>query len=266
VRARVVERGVGGRNPARGGGPALRLALAVGVGVLEALACTEHERPERLADVSTEDARRVVTGSFRAPTGTGISGGASGGASGCGSSGAPCGGATGLDAGSNAMTGSGPMGSGSSSTGGASGSTGAVAGSGSGPASNGTSDGPISVRQSYAASCEDSTVQWGFFTYAATTPGDSSIRMRVRTAPTEDGLQSARFLDLLTASTALGTARCTFTGPAPCPIDLFEVLGGAPLVHHPLSELEVVLTPSSIDQRMPTVDDWQLDYSCTFDQ
>jgi hypothetical protein len=240
-----MERGVRGGHPAAGGGPCSRPALAAWLGVLEALACAESQRPDRLPDVAGEEPRRVVTGSFRAPTGDagvsddGPSGGA--GASGCGSSGSPCG----ADAGSIAMTGSGSAGSGSASAG-----TGA----------------PVTLRQSYAALCEDSTVQWGFFTYVATTPGDSSIRMRARTAPTEDGLESAMFIELLTASTALGTARCTFTGPAPCPIDLFEVLGGAPLVHHPLSELEVMLTPSSSDQRMPTVDDWRLDYSCTFNQ
>lgn len=228
--------------------------LALWCGVLGALACAERKRPDRLPDVAGEDARRVVTGSFSAPAGdAGVSDRPAGGAGapGCGGTGSPCG-AAGLDAGSTGT-----------------GSTGAGAGSGptgSGSGSNGTSDRPLTARQSYAAFCEDSTVQWGFFIYGARTPGDSSIRMRVRTAPTEDGLRSATFFDLATASTALGTARCTFTGPAPCPIDLFEVLGGAPLVHHPLSELEVLLTPSSIDQRMPTVDAWQLDYSCTENQ
>ena len=39
-------------------------------GVLEALACTESKRPDRVPDVSSgEVARQVVTGSFRAPTG-----------------------------------------------------------------------------------------------------------------------------------------------------------------------------------------------------
>jgi hypothetical protein len=251
-----MERTVGGRHPASGG-PRLRTALAATFGVLEALACTENKRPDRLPDPSTEDARQVVTGSFRAPRGdAGVGDGPSAraGASGCGSSGLPCG----ADAGSSATTGSGSMGAGAGS--------GSTGGAGSGSASGGTSDRPVTVRESYAAFCEGSTVQWGFFTYRATTPGDSSIRMRMRTAPTEDGLQSALFIDLLTASTALGTSRCTVTGPAPCPIDLFEVLDGAPLVHHPLSELEVTFSPSSSDQRMPTVDDWQLDYSCTFNQ
>ena len=145
--------------------------------------------------------------------------------------------------------------------------SGSTGGAGSGSTSGGTSDRPVTVRQSYAAFCEGSTVQWGFFTYRRHDAG--RLQHRHADAHGANGGWARRApvsSNLLTASTALGTSRCTITGPAPCPIDLFEVLGGAPLVHHPLSELEVVFSPSSSDQRMPTVDDWQLDYSCTFNQ
>jgi hypothetical protein len=109
-------------------------------------------------------------------------------------------------------------------------------------------------------------VQWGFFTFEAATPSDSSILFRLRTAAAEAELANGVFLDLLTASAARGTDRCGFTGPAPCPIDLYVVLGGAPLAHHPFAQLEVLLSPASSDGRMPAVEEWHLTYSCTFNQ
>jgi hypothetical protein len=214
----------------------------------QGLGCTEQERPNRVADVSVGDARRVLTGSFVVPSpdadaGAGAATG-TGGASSCSGAATPC----------------------MPSSAGASGSGADVTGGDTTPATGTASDGTRTLRQTYEAVCEDSTVQWGFLTYRATTPGDSSIHFRLRTAPTEDQLTEAEYIDLVTASSALGTERCTFTGPAPCPIDLFVVLGGAPLAHHPLSELEVVLTPASADGNLPTVDEWNLNYSCTLIQ
>lgn len=126
--------------------------------------------------------------------------------------------------------------------------------------------GSVSLQQIYEARCDGSTVQWGFFTFEAATPSDSSIRFRVRTAAAEAELASNRHLDVLTASAALGTQRCGFAGPAPCPIDLYELLGGAPRAHHSFAQLEVLLNPASNDQLMPVVEAWQLTYSCTFNQ
>ena len=128
--------------------------------------------------------------------------------------------------------------------------------------------GAQAVRSSeiYHGECEEpGIVQWGFLTFVASTPGDSSIVFRLRSAPSVAALESAHFIELITASTALGTRRCTVSGPAPCPIDLFDVLGGAPLVHHPYAELEVTLNPS-LDGAMPSADEWLLNYSCTFNQ
>jgi hypothetical protein len=116
----------------------------------------------------------------------------------------------------------------------------------------------------YEATCDASLlVQWGFVTFESTTPGDSFIDFRVRSAPGEAALPEATFIELISASTELGTSRCRVTGPAPlCPIDLFVRLGGAPLVHLPFMEVEVVLHPAS-DGRLPQVSAWRMDYSCT---
>jgi hypothetical protein len=118
----------------------------------------------------------------------------------------------------------------------------------------------------YHGECDaPGVVQWGFLTFVTSTPGDSSIVFRLRSAPSVDALESADFIELITASSALGTRRCSVTGPAPCPIDLYDVLGGPPLAHQPYSELEITFHPSA-DGAMPSIDDWLLNYSCTFNQ
>lgn len=209
-----------------GGAAGLSLVLVVG--------CAQNERPGPLADVpGGQMEARVLTGSI---------------------------GTLAADAGSAPGAG----------TGGGSGATGAASGAGassSGTTVEETESGGLLLHQIYQGTCDPpSLVQWGFFTYRALTPGDSSIGFAVRSAPTEAELGNATSFELLTASTALGTARCGFTGPAPCPLDLFVVLGGAPLVHHPIAELAVLLTPASGDGAMPSVEQWSLNYSCTFNQ
>jgi hypothetical protein len=195
------------------------------------IGCAQNERPDPLADAPGADTARVLTGSIGAPA---------------------------ADAGA----GAGPGGVGGGSTAGASGGS-----PSSGTSVEQTASGALLVHQVYEATCAPpSVVQWGFFTYRALTPGDSSIAFSVRSAATEAELGDAQSFELLTASTALGTARCAITGPEPCPLDLFVVLGGAPLVHHPVAELEVVLSPASGDGTMPSVEQWRLNYSCTFNQ
>jgi hypothetical protein len=118
------------------------------------------------------------------------------------------------------------------------------------------------LREEYAGRCEgDGVVQWGFFTYEATTPGDSTAEFRIRTAPTHDELGRASFTLLITAR-APDTQSCSFFGPAPCPIDLYEVLEGAPRAHHAFAELSVLLNPTSDGTALPSVQSWNLNYSC----
>jgi hypothetical protein len=230
----LLERGPHGGGPTRGmplrGCAALWLASA-----LCASGCAEEERPAPLPDVPSEVARRVLTGSIGAPPTD--AGAAPGGAR------------------SDAGDGADP----------ATGGTGA-AGVSSDTRVEPTASGGLLAHQIYEGRCDPpAVVQWGFFTYQALTPGDSIITFEVRSAPSEAELVSAASFELLTASTALGTTRCGVTGPAPCPLDLFTVLGGAPLVHHPIAELAVLLSPAS-DGTMPRVEQWRLDYSCTFNQ
>jgi hypothetical protein len=139
------------------------------------LACGERERPDPLSDPPLDGTRRFVGGDFGAPSfpdaGAGGAGLAAGGAA--------------------ADAGTGPAG-GNGGSAGASGS----------PVS--TSAVPITQTQTYEASCEASrVVQWGFVTFEASTPGDSFITFRVRSAQTEAELAAATFIDLISVSTGL---------------------------------------------------------------
>jgi hypothetical protein len=125
------------------------------------------------------------------------------------------------------------------------------------------------MTETYESECnEDARIQWGFLTYDTVTPGDSSVRFRIRTAPTENALSAAQWIDVATASSANNNQRCSMAGPAPCPIDLFALLGGknSPAVRHPYAQVEVTLTPSSDGQQPAATQGWELNYSCPFAQ
>jgi hypothetical protein len=120
----------------------------------------------------------------------------------------------------------------------------------------------------YESECnEDTRVQWGFFTYNATTPGDSNVQFRIRMAETEAGLATATWIPLASAQASPDTQVCGFGGPGPvCPIDLYAVLGPSNVEHHPFAEVEVTLNPSSDGAQASTIQGWQLNYSCPFSQ
>lgn len=121
--------------------------------------------------------------------------------------------------------------------------------------------------ESYESECsEDTTVQWSFFTYNTTTPGDSNVNFRLRSAQTEAELEAAVWMDLATAQASPDTQICAMAGPAPCPVDLYSVLGGSPAAHHPFVQVEVQLNPTSDGSLPSTIQGWQLSYSCPFDQ
>lgn len=219
-------RGALHRNAPAARGLAALLTLGTG------LACGRSDRPALLSDLTLDGARRFVGGRF---------------------------GAAAPDAGAANVSADGGLAGADASAGHPIGSSGS-AGS---PAP--TSATAITQSQIYEAKCgAASMVQWGFVTYAASTPGDSFIEFRLRAAAGEAELEAARFVELIRASTALGTSRCALTGPAPdCPVDLFVRLGGAPLAHLPLLQVEAVLHPATADQRLPGVAEWRMDYSCT---
>jgi hypothetical protein len=117
-------------------------------------------------------------------------------------------------------------------------------------------------RQTYEANCSgDQEPQWGFVGWNATQPANTSISFKVRTAQTLPELASATFIDIGAVPT--DPAVCPLSGPAPCPKDLYALLG-VPSVHDPYLELEV--TTTAYQSSAPTVNDFNITYSCIDNQ
>ena len=53
-------------------------------------------------------------------------------------------------------------------------------------------------------------------------------------------------------------------GPAPCPIDLYAKLGGPPGATSEYMQLDITLNPNSNATQGPTVNGWDITYSCPF--
>lgn len=122
---------------------------------------------------------------------------------------------------------------------------------------------PYDFEETYGAECRhDQNPQWGFLAIDTTTPGDSSVSLRARTADTEEELAMATYVDIGTLSVANGNSLCSAPDVDGCPLDLYALLGGAPLAHHALVEIEVTVNPTSDKSQLPTVDEWSLSYSC----
>ncbi len=120
---------------------------------------------------------------------------------------------------------------------------------------------PTSVTQLYEGSCPPGThVQWGYLAYDTSTPGDSRVEFGVRTADSA-ALLAGDVQPVATAQASPDTQVCPMTGVAGCPVDLFTALG-APDVFGSVLELNVTLIPSTAATSTPTVNNWQLTYSC----
>ena len=123
--------------------------------------------------------------------------------------------------------------------------------------------GASSQSETYEAVCPPGTMpQWGFLAYDTLTPGDSEVVFSVRAATSQAGLATASPQVVATArSTPTDTQLCGLGGPAPCPIDLFTVLG-KPAATYDFLQLDMTLTPSSGGTNTPTIHDWKITYSC----
>jgi hypothetical protein len=126
---------------------------------------------------------------------------------------------------------------------------------------------PQVLTKVYQGQCgADARVQWGFLTYQATTPGDSMIAFKIRTSETQAGLGSEKWLRLASAAASPDTQTCSFAGPSPCPIDLYVVLGGAPRAHDLFAEIMLLLYRTSDGDATSSIEHFQLNYSCPFNQ
>jgi hypothetical protein len=121
---------------------------------------------------------------------------------------------------------------------------------------------PLTYPERYQSTCPAQYYpQWVLLTYNATVPGDATVVFEGRTAATEDGLGAAPLHSLSTATAA--APDCGLAGPGPsCPVDFFTKLGGAPDANQPWLELLITLTPTSSGALTPTVENWQVTYSC----
>ncbi|MBK8253305.1 MAG: VWA domain-containing protein [Polyangiaceae bacterium] len=122
---------------------------------------------------------------------------------------------------------------------------------------------PSTYTQTYEAVCPPGTTpQWGFFAYDTTTPGDSRVEFRFRTSTDNLMYSALPPLPDKTASTALGSSVCGLGGPAPCPVSLYTTLNGLPLARQKYLEVVMDIFPTSDANFTPTINDWDVTYSC----
>lgn len=121
---------------------------------------------------------------------------------------------------------------------------------------------PATYTQVYQATCPQGTkVQWGYFAYNTATPGDSNVIFDARTA-TSQALLSGPFTTLATAKAApTDTQVCAMGGPAPCPVDMYTKLN-LPAVRQEFLEFRITMNPTMDKAAAPTVNSWDITYSC----
>ena len=120
--------------------------------------------------------------------------------------------------------------------------------------------------ETYYASCDTGQKpQWMFMYYDTTIEADTDaqVSFRVRTAQSEAGLSSATWQDAATATA--DSPDCAKGSPVAgaCPVDMYSLLGAVEAKRDYL-ELEVTLTPDG--EVAPTLEDWELTYSCPPDE
>lgn len=122
---------------------------------------------------------------------------------------------------------------------------------------------PMEYKEIHKAECPPGTApRWGYFSYEASTPSDSKVRLRARTSdtPSFDFPAPPPFAEV---SASADNQSCSLGGPAPsCPVDLPAVLGGLPASGRRYLELVMDLEPSTDKTVTSRVSHWQLTYAC----
>ncbi len=137
----------------------------------------------------------------------------------------------------------------------------------------GTFDDTVLYVQRYKSECPLGTkVQWGFLTYDSVEPPQTSTDIKIRVADDEAEFDTPAppmdvgppYYDLATAT--LGppdTQQCLLVGgPAVCSIDLFAKLGGPPAAVYDNLELTFAMHTNVSKSQTPTMNSWQITYSC----
>ncbi|NUQ75481.1 MAG: VWA domain-containing protein [Polyangiaceae bacterium] len=119
---------------------------------------------------------------------------------------------------------------------------------------------PETIEEIYSGSCPPGTkLQWGFFAYDTSIPGDASVIFQAQTS-TNPASFPAQLLTLATAGTA--SQVCPMVGPAPCPVNLFNKLGGIPNAQNEYLKLVIKTNPTTDKSGAPTINNWEITYSC----
>ncbi|MCK6587698.1 MAG: VWA domain-containing protein, partial [Polyangiaceae bacterium] len=119
---------------------------------------------------------------------------------------------------------------------------------------------PETIEEIYSGSCPPGTkLQWGFFAYDTSIPGDASVIFQAQTS-TNPASFPAQLLTLATAGAA--SQVCPMVGPAPCPVNLFDKLGGIPNAQNEYLKLVIKTNPTTDKSGAPTINNWEITYSC----
>jgi hypothetical protein len=120
------------------------------------------------------------------------------------------------------------------------------------------------VTQIYEGTCPaDSGPVWMLFTWDTVTPSDSNVVFRARTGLTQADLANYSFVTLGTAQANPDTQVCALLPvTTECPVKLGDALGGKPAAERQFLELHIVMNPASDTIQGPTVNGWEIQYSC----
>ena len=119
--------------------------------------------------------------------------------------------------------------------------------------------------ENYENTCDAGlTPQWGYLSWDATTPTGSEVSFRVRAADAKADLVNASWYTVTTKSTN-AKPDCSASGPSPCPIDIFALVGKQ-LAQKKFLDLEVTFKVSADQKSTPTLESWQLSYTCIEEQ
>lgn len=121
----------------------------------------------------------------------------------------------------------------------------------------------------YSATCSTPGTHpaWGLFTWSAQIPGTTTIEFWGRLgqgstdAEAQANAESHSFVELAIADSSL--ENCAATGPLPCPIDLTEKFGATPMQGH---HMDLRIKLKSEGGENPHLSDWDISYSCIYDQ
>jgi len=114
------------------------------------------------------------------------------------------------------------------------------------------------IVEEYIAICPDDMAPlWGSLAWDTTLPGASDVTFE----GSETG-GAGTFVALGEASDE--GAICSLVGPSPCPVDLTAEMGFGTANHPDRLYLRMTVTPDGAD--VPTLNDWDVTYTCRYDQ